>query len=87
MTRLKELLKDKKVKVVAGVAAVIFLIAVGITAVCVSGGNKNKQTAAQETQQQTTAVATAKKTEQTTAGKTGSRRSAAGRIRIREYRK
>ena len=67
MTRLKELLKDKKVKVVAGVAAVIFLIAVGITAVCVSGGNKNKQTAAQETQQQTTAVATAKKTEQTTA--------------------
>ena len=67
MTRLKELLKDKKVKVVAGVAAVIVLIAVGITAVCVSGGNKNKQTAAQETQQQTTAVATAKKTEQTTA--------------------
>ena len=56
MTRLKELLKDKKV--VAGVAAVIVLIAVGITAVCVSGGNKNKQT---------TAVATAKKTEQTTA--------------------
>ena len=45
MTRLKELLKDKKVKVVAGVAAVIVLIAVGITAVCVSGGNKNKQTA------------------------------------------
>ena len=67
MTRLKELLKDKKVKVVAGVAAVIVLIAVGTTAVCVSGGNKNKQTAAQETQQQTTAVATAKKTEQTTA--------------------
>ena len=47
MTRLKELLKDKKV--VAGVAAVIVLIAVGTTAVCVSGGNKNKQTAAQET--------------------------------------
>lgn len=65
MTRLKELLKDKKV--VAGVAAVIVLIAVGITAVCVSGGNKNKQTATQETKQQTTAVATAKKTEQTTA--------------------
>lgn len=51
MTRLKELLKDKKVKVVAGVAAVIVLIAVGITAVCVSGGNKNKQTATQETKQ------------------------------------
>lgn len=67
MTRLKELLKDKKVKVVAGVAAVIVLIAVGITAVCVSGGNKNKQTATQETKQQTTTVATAKKTEQTTA--------------------
>lgn len=67
MNRIKELLKDKKVKVVAGVAAVIVLIAVGTTAVCVSGGNKNKQTAAQETQQQTTAVATAKKTEQTTA--------------------
>ena len=65
MTRLKELLKDKKV--VAGVAAVIVLIAVGITAVCVSGGNKNKQTATQETKQQTTTVATAKKTEQTTA--------------------
>ena len=67
MTRLKELLKDKKVKVVAGVAAVIVLIDVGITAVCVSGGNKNKQTATQETKQQTTTVATAKKTEQTTA--------------------
>lgn len=65
MTRLKELLKDKKV--VAGVAAVIVLIAVGITAVCVSGGNKNKQTATQETKQQTTTVAIAKKTEQTTA--------------------
>ena len=65
MTRLKELLKDKKV--VAGVAAVIVLIAVGTTAVCVSGDNKNKQTAAQETKQQTTTVATAKKTEQTTA--------------------
>lgn len=54
MTRLKELLKDKKV--VAGVAAVIVLIAVGTTAVCVLGGNKNKQTATQETQQQTTAT-------------------------------
>ena len=63
MTRLKELLKNKKV--VAGVAAVIVLIAVGTTAVCVTGGNK--QTAAQETKQQTTTVATAKKTEQTTA--------------------
>lgn len=66
MTRLKELLKDKKV--VTGVAVVLIILAVGTTVLCVNflAGNKNKQESVQETQQQTTAVAV-KNTEKTTA--------------------